>query len=90
MKIEEPLPEECTAKKVLHEDEYRISIAAWYPQVDGYFSKAVVRIDRDEDGCFDVHLWPDEKPPTSAHHCSAQQFIDFGNFIKSFQNQGDS
>lgn len=52
-------------------------------------------------GCFDVYIWHDGqsafdsrddwgdyRPPTRLHHCSAQQFIDFGNLVNRLAGGG--
>lgn len=67
--------------------------AGWYPQMGGYAARCVVvaplGVDDDGDtGCFEVYVWHDgEWPfhngeqPRHLHHCDAQQFIEFGQWV---------
>jgi len=58
----------------------------------GSVGKSVVffcRDDNDEDGCVEVLVWhggefpfSDGENPRELHHCVADQFIEFGKFLK--------
>jgi len=61
--------------------------AIWYPQMGGYGSFAVLEPEGEGDACFSVYIWHDGEFPFSAHreenpavlhHCSAAQFVRFG------------
>lgn len=68
----------------------RTGTACWYPQMGGYVGVAVV-LDPSgsDDDCFDVLVWhdgdfpfsEDDRPPRELHHCLADQFIQFGQFL---------
>lgn len=89
-----PTIDECNANTVLYEDEDVIYRACWYPQMGGYTGRAVIGFPPGvKEPCFDVWVWHDgEFPfdpvtspnmePTVLHHCAADQFINFGNFVK--------
>jgi hypothetical protein len=60
----------------------------------GYAGKAVAVFSRDgqDSGCFEVYVWhdgdfpfsgedSDDRGPVHLHHCSAEQFIRFGNLM---------
>jgi hypothetical protein len=91
--VKEPTPEDCSAHKVTdHPDGWR-TIAIWYPQMGGYVGKALVvaQPGPDGDSCFDVYVWHDGSFPfdedggrarAHLHHCSAGQFIDFGETVQ--------
>lgn len=88
-----PMPTggECEALARLPDFNGRPAFAAWYPQMGGYAAKAVIVLmtDATEDGCFDAYVWHDgEFPfhevgddPARVHHCSAGQFVEFGNEV---------
>lgn len=71
-------------------------------QVQAYIGKAVAIIDKAtdtddcSDDCFDVLVWHDgefpfgdgDKEPVRLHHCSAAQFIQFGQEIQAMQAKG--
>jgi hypothetical protein len=80
--LAEPTAEQCTA----HE-EVGPGIACWYPQMGGYVAKAIVI---PGDTCADVYVWhdgsfpftdDDPRGPAHLHHCSGEQFIEFGKFL---------
>jgi hypothetical protein len=84
--LPEPTPEQCERK---HEIEHmgRVFIACYYPQMGGYSSKCLVE---PLDGCFNCYVWHDgefpfgdDRAPVELHHCDADQFIRFGQFINS-------
>lgn len=89
--INEPTSDQCSAHTKLGDGIY----ACWYPQMGGYVSHAIVMINDEKDGCFEAYVWHDGEFPFNdeaagdrvkhIHHCEAQQFIDFGNFVKSKQ-----
>jgi hypothetical protein len=78
---------------MLFEDDMVRAHAIWYPQMGGYAGKAVALLPKsvEEDACFDVYVWHDgEFPfgggkPRCLHHCSATQFIQFGQTIRRLQ-----
>ncbi len=92
----EPTGEQCSANTPI-EWNGRKAFACWYPQMGGYGGKAVVVPNNDAKGaeestCFEVFVWHDGEFPYSAengddrspahlHHCSAQQFIRFGETV---------
>lgn len=93
-RVGEPTYEDCTEQQHLRLDLGRTSIegyATFYPQMGGYSSKAIVcpLADSEGDCCFDVYIWHDGEfpfdgqPPVELHHCSAQQFIDFGETLQN-------
>lgn len=58
--------------------------------------KGDVMIDKKGDECFEVFVWHDGKHPLSEedgdvpiriHHCSAEQFIEFGKKVLELQNK---
>ena len=96
----EPTSEECNAGTRLLDFDGRPAFACWYPQMGGYFGTAVVLAltcdaTNPPGGCFDVYVWHDGTfpfnddyglcNPAHLHHCSADQFIEFGNAVKRMQ-----
>lgn len=89
----EPTPEQCSANARLPAFDDRPAFACWYPQMGGYVGKAVVVVG--EGGCFDAFVWHDgtfpfngeyhDGNPARLHHCSPDQFIEFGNAVKRMQ-----
>jgi hypothetical protein len=93
----EPTPAECEANAKVFEDADSVGYAIWYPQMGGYCGMAVAvfpktfQADRDDppDACFDAYVWHDgdfpfkegDGPPVRVHHCSAEQFVEFGNTL---------
>lgn len=87
----QPTGDQCNENAVLHEDENSIVFACWYPQMGGYASKAIVEATKEacsSNDCFDVHIWHDGdwpfhdgQNPDKIHHCSANQFINFGKLV---------
>jgi hypothetical protein len=92
----EPSPEQCSRGAKLAVGKDGVGYACWYPQMGGYVGKAIVVPDPggDPDSCFDVYVWHDGEfpfdgdddvrggPPRALHHCSAEQFIEFGQFVQ--------
>lgn len=96
----EPTADECEQHAKVFEDEDRVGHAIWYPQMGGYVGKAVVVFDKEKPGCFEAYVWHDgdfpfkgrdhygnENFPECIHHCSAEQFIDFGRTVLALQGQ---
>src|SRR3990167_6716014 len=82
----EPTPEECETNARIVIDG-RSFVADWYPQMGGYVGKCLIE---KVDGCFDVYVWHDGefafsgeggRNPVELHHCSAEQFIAFGELL---------
>lgn len=68
----------------------RKGFACWYPQMGGYVGKCVVEPMGGPDDCFEAFVWHDGEFPFSTeygdrvavlHHCSAAQFVKFGQGI---------
>jgi len=97
----EPTPDQCELNERIEHDG-RVYFATWYPQMGGYGSRCLVEIycaDYDPDGCFDVWIWHDGafpftddddrgRKPAHLHHCSPEQFVDFGVTVSGFLTQG--
>lgn len=93
--MKEPTSEQCSENAILEEDEHFKIVAIWYPQMGGYSGKAAVQITKNNpDDCFTAWVWhdgefpfteDDERQPSQIHHCDADQFISFGETIKSLQ-----
>ncbi len=90
-----PTAEQCTSNEQVFETEQHIGYAIWYPQMGGYFGKAVVVVARDSapDDCFNVYVWHtgefafgDGGTPVRIHHCNAAQFIEFGETVMAMQS----
>lgn len=93
--MREPTAEECNKNTEIEPNKF----AAWYPQMGGYGSFCIVHdLRSDAPGCFDVYIWHDGEFPFSSadieedengkkvavlHHCDPEQFIIFGNIVKS-------
>jgi hypothetical protein len=105
MKFRIPTSDECSknekvfAINAISNIEEEIGFACWYPQMGGYCGKCIVLTEPSENNCcFDVYIWHDgEFPfteegrnPYELHHCSAEQFIDFGNLIKNYQEKNNN
>lgn len=89
--MKKPTADQCSANASIELDGKEV-FACWYPQMGGYRSMCIVSIgvvDEHGDFCFDAFVWHDgEFPfgdedftPRMIHHCSAQQFIEFGQMI---------
>jgi len=92
-----PTYEEIKNHKVIDFGDVKWT-ACWYPQMGGYVAKAWASLsssEQKETSCFEVCVYHDgEFPfdestpgapgnPAYLHHCSADQFIKFGNFLKT-------
>lgn len=76
------------------------TLACWYPQMGGYVARAVaIRpiVNPEVDpasSCVDVFIWHDGdfpfegRAPLRMHHCSAEQFITFGETLTAFLEAG--
>lgn len=88
--MREPTAEECEAGAKVNLDGVDF-YAGWYPQMGGYGSKVWVELL--ESGCFDVFVFHDgefpfgdeDDNPRGLHHCNADQFIKFGQWVKELQ-----
>jgi hypothetical protein len=90
--LREPTIAECSAHAPIGP-----GFAGWYPQMGGYVGRAVV-VPRG--GCFEAYVWHDGMfpfgedsgpyPPAHIHHCMAQQFIDFGEWVASLPGMDDA
>lgn len=95
--VRKPTGDECNDNKLMGEDANYWYFAGWYPQMGGSHGIAILRVyknTQDEDSCFDVFVWHDGDfpfdsggDPIELHHCSAEQFIEFGNLVKRLQKQ---
>lgn len=101
--MKQPTGEDCCANAKVLETQTVVGYACWYPQMGGYCGKAVAVFDKHwteyksgavEGGCIDVYVWHDgefpfgEGEPVELHHCNPQQFIDFGEFLKTINDKG--
>jgi hypothetical protein len=90
--VREPTAEECSAHTPVTLDETLSGVACWYPQMGGYWGKAVAVADG---GCVDVYVWhdgdfpfgEDGRPPVELHHCDGGQFVAFGQFLEAFTQE---
>ena len=88
--MREPTGDECNSNMVVTFNEVDCH-ACWYPQMGGYVGKCWVV--PQNSGCFRVYVWhdgnfpftdeDDDRTVATIHHCNADQFIDFGNFVKT-------
>lgn len=94
----EPTADECTANAQIEPGAFAI----WYPQMGGYAGKAVFYPgEQGEDGCVEIYVWHDgefpfggdrgfendAKEPVNLHHCSAEQFVRFGQTVLEIQKR---
>lgn len=93
-----PTAEECEKKEpVSWQNEIGRTFrgfACWYPQMSGSVARCVVLVGVDFDvdglpGGFDAFIWHDgefpfaeDRHPIKLHHCSATQFVEFGNTVQ--------
>jgi hypothetical protein len=92
MNLQRPSAEQCCKNEKVHDDECHVGYAIWYPQMGGYVGCAIAVFPKDpedRDPCIDVYIWHDgefpfdnDRQPAIIHHCSADQFISFGNTLK--------
>jgi len=90
--VDMPDAEECNERKKVFDRNDIVGVACWYPQMGGYMAKAVAffnKLFKNENGCVDIVVWHDGdfpftkgKSPRSLHHCSPDQFVEFGKFLK--------
>lgn len=86
----EPTSEQCSSNAIIEEDGTRF-LACWYPQMGGYIGKCLVKHTGNK--CFEAFVWHDGEFPFSGphpiemHHCSADQFVHFGEVVKKFQEE---
>jgi hypothetical protein len=92
----EPTSEQCSSHSLIEHGARRL-YACFYPQMGGYHGKCLVE---PKGGCFDVYVWHDgEFPfgtaagsperPAHLHHCAAEQFIEFGQFVAGLPGMGE-
>jgi hypothetical protein len=95
----EPTAEQCSKRERLPAFNGQQAFACWYPQMGGYSGKCVVvseagpfDLHQRDLPCFEVYVWHDgdfpfsgEQVPVYFHHCAADQFIEFGNRVRAFQ-----
>ena len=89
----EPTSDQCNAHARLPDFDGLPAYACWYPQMGGYCGKCVVVVETTTGhGCFAVFVWHDgqwpfgdEQSPAYLHHCSPDQFEDFGYRVRHFQ-----
>lgn len=83
----QPTSDECS-ENATWTDGHMNCMALWYPQMGGYVGKCVITYHKGE-GCFDAYVWHDgefafdNRSPAVLHHCDPDQFIKFGQTIKS-------
>jgi hypothetical protein len=92
--IKEPSDNDCRTNVEIKVNNLK-GYACYYPQMGGYLGKAIViplQYDKSTEPCYNVLIWHDgefpftqlENEPVTLHHCSADQFIQFGNLLKTF------
>ena len=93
---EEPTAEQCEGNARLPDWNGMPVFATWYPQMGGYVGKCVVvPSDGDPNSCFEAFVWHDgifpfkedewHDGPVHIHHCMAEQFVLFGQFVMGLQ-----
>lgn len=93
--LQQPTSEQATSKAEVILADGRKGYCCWYPQMGGYVGIAIVIPTGD---CFDVLVWHDgdfpfdddddcHDGPVTLHHCSAGQFISFGNDMRDFRRR---
>lgn len=89
-----PTNEEIAANARVEFGDHQF-VAAWYPQMGGYVGKCWIQLHSCGDGQethddgFDVFVYHDgefpfdeTRSPARLHHCSAEQFIEFGQLVQ--------
>jgi hypothetical protein len=95
-----PTSEECqaTARVRLGERSY---VATWYPQMGGYVGRCWLDLhacgdgENSADDGFDAIVYHDgefpfsdgRRHPVVLHHCSADQFIEFGELVRKLTQE---
>lgn len=91
----EPEVQDCENNRLIHENDYARYYGIWYPQMGGYGAKAVVEIQKNSsnNSCIEVAVWHDGdfpfhegEHPAILHHCSADQFIRFGEKVSALRH----
>ena len=95
--VPEPTADQCSKHAKVYEDDERRGYAIWYPSMGGYVGKAVAMVTKGlADACIDVYVWhdgafpftgenDDGQNPIDIHHCSPEEFVDFGENLLTFQ-----
>lgn len=92
-KPKEPTGEDCADLKEVWRDGREVAHALWFPQMGGYWGKAVAVFSKCNVGqCsnIDVYVWHDGdfpftesgRSPRCIHFCNPDQFINFGHELK--------
>lgn len=96
----EPTGDQCDCHEQVFEADDKVGYAIWYPQMGGYIGKAVAVMDKQwtenaAGGCIDVYVWHDGdfpfhdgEDPVCLHHCSPEQFIEFGETLTRLNAEG--
>jgi hypothetical protein len=87
----QPTTEEIRKCAAFEDNELGSWYAMYSPSVGGYVGVAAVFIYHNVDNtCFEVAVWHDgefgteaNEPPAQFHCCSAEQFIEFGQKVRS-------
>jgi hypothetical protein len=94
----EPTYDQLDAHAQIQSSIGRTGTACWYPQMGGFSAKAIVTPDAEcfdvfvwHDGDFPFRTDSDDWHPSAGedlsvrelHHCSAEQFVDFGQMLLS-------
>jgi hypothetical protein len=96
--IRQPTGDECTSHAGITVGE-RVGYACWWPQIGGYWGKALAL--PDEDDCIDVFVWHDgdfpfdghcqhcrvDRSPVVLHVCDPGHFVRFGQFLNSLTEE---
>lgn len=88
-KIERPTGDQCSENTRIKCADGVERVAAWYPQMGGYVGACLIELGAAK--CFEVMVWHDgefpfdDRQPGTLHHCSAEQFIEFGELVKNLK-----
>jgi hypothetical protein len=99
--LKQPTPEQCEQNAYLGVSTRGQKLfACWYPQMGGYVSRCVVAFwpdkepNKEEDDCFEAYVWHDgdfpfhgDELPARLHHCSAEQFVAFGEAVRKMRQE---
>jgi hypothetical protein len=90
--VPQPTIHDCIGNVRVDLADGRTGYACWYPQMGGYGSTALIVFDEpgDPESCFTAYIWHDgefpfeavDGQPAELHHCSASQFIEFGETVR--------